>query len=357
MVLENSAKLLVQRLWSFGCSLKLAIALASAATLLIMGGSLVMHYNPAIFANMEQESMGRWFPEAWSRAPFLVAWLPLSGLCVLLLAINTLCCLFDWLSSFTARWRKSGEYLIHTGFILLTIAYLWGNISGFRSGPHRLAPGERMPIPEMPGYQLQLEEFTPQLEPNGRPLDMINKLTLWQDGRQVAQKTVRINHPLIYNGLVILPASFGRELQGFRFHMPGTGFVDLKPGSRLPISNGLSLLVDNFLPDAGQDRNGRVMPVGSRLNNPALQISLLGPNGTIWQGWYFLRRPLPERLVNAGVYLKPVQPVMTPFSLLTINRDPGDKTALAGGVCITVGVLFAFFSFYRKRVAGDRPEI
>ena len=161
----------------------------------------------------------------------------------------------------------------------------------------------------------------------------------------------------MYDGLVILPASFGRELQGFRFSMPGTGLVDLTPGSRLPISSGLSLAVDNFLPDAGQDRHGRVIPAGSRLNNPALQLSLLGPTGTIWQGWYFLRRPLPQGLVNAGVYLKPVEPVMATFSLLTINRDPGDKVALAGGVCITVGVLFAVFSFYRKRATGDRPEI
>ena len=357
MLLNNSAKNNLLKLWAFGCSLKLAIALASVATLLIMGGSLVMHYNPAIFAGLEQETMGRWLPQAMSRAPLLVAWLPLSGLCVLLFAMNTLCCLLDWLSSFRARWRKSGEYLIHVGFILLTIAYLWGNISGFRSGPHRLAPGDRMSIPEMPGYQLELEEFTPQLEPSGRPLDMVNKVALWKNDRRVAQKIVRINHPLIYDGLVILPASFGQELQGFRFHMPGIGFVDLVPGSRLSVSSGLSLAVDNFLPDAARDRQGRVIPVGSRLNNPALQLSLFGPTGTIWQGWYFLRRPLPEGLVNAGIYLKPVEPVLTPFSLLTINRDPGDKTALAGGVCITVGVLFAFFSFYRKRATGDRPEI
>ena len=357
MMLNSLARLFFSKLWAFGCSLKLAIALASAATCLIMVGSLIMHYNPAIFASMEQEIMGRWLPEAWSRAPLMVVWLPLSGLCVLLFAVNTLCCLLDWLSRFSARWRKSGEYLIHTGFILLTIAYLWGSISGFRSGPHRLAPGDRISIPKMPGYNLQLEEFTPQLEPGGRPLDMLNNVTLWKNGRQVAQKIVRINHPLIYDGLVILPASFDRELQGFRFHAPGIGFVNLTPGSRLPISGGRLIAVEDFLADAVRDRQGRVLPAGNRLNNPALRLSLHGPAGTIWQGWYFLRRPLPKGLANAGVYLKPVEPVLTTFSLLTINRDPGDKIALAGGICITVGTLFAFFSFYRKRVTGDRPEI
>jgi cytochrome c biogenesis protein len=337
--------------------LKLAIALASAATLLIMGGSLVMHYNPAIFTGMEQEIMGQWLPQAWSRAPLLVFWVPLSGLCILLFALNTLCCLIDWLTMLRVRWRKTGEYLVHAGFVLLTVAYLWGNLSGFRSGPHRLAPGDRMSIPNMPGYLLQLEEFTPQIEPGGRPLDMINKLALWKNGRQVLQKTIRINHPLIYDGLVILPSSYGQDIQGFRFHIPGTGFVDLAPGSRLPISSDLTLVVHRFLADARQDRQGRVMEIGSRLNNPALQLSLLGPSGTIWQGWYFLRRQLPEGMVKAGIHLRPVEPVLTTFSLLTINRDPGDKMALTGGFCITVGVIFAFFSFYRKRRISDRPEI
>jgi len=52
-----------------------------------------------------------------------------------------------------------------------------------------------------------------------------------------------------------------------------------------------------------------------------------------------------------------VEPVLSIFSLLTINRDPGNKVALTGGLMITVGVIFTFFSFYRKRTIGDRPEI
>ena len=277
MATGNQPKPLLLKLWAFACSLKLAIALASTATVLIMGGSLLMHYNPAIFADMEQEIMARWLPQAWSRAPLQVFWIPLSGLCVVMFAMNTLCCLIDWLSRISVRWRKTGEYLIHAGFILLIVAYLWGNLSGFRSGPHRLASGDRMSIPGMPGYLLQLEEFTPQIESSGRPLDMVNKVTLWKYGQRVAEKTVRINHPLVYDGLVILPSSYGQDIQGFRFHLPGTGFVNLEPGSRLQISPDLSLVVHNFLPDARQDRQGRVAQVSSRLNNPALQITLLGP--------------------------------------------------------------------------------
>ncbi|MDH3453882.1 MAG: cytochrome c biogenesis protein ResB [Desulfuromonadales bacterium] len=355
--LDRPSKSLGQRLWSFGCSLKLAIALASMATALIMGGSLVMHFNPAIFSGMEQEIMSRWLPQAWAQAPLLVLWVPLSGLCVLLFGINTLCCLIDWLFKIKARWRKTGEYLIHAGFILLVIAYLWGSIGGFRSGPHRIFPGERIALPNMPEYSLQLDEFTPRLEPSGRPLDMINRVSLWQDGELAARALVRINHPLIHDGLVILPTSFGQELQGFRFHMPGRGYVDLAAGSRLPVSPETTLVVLQLLPDARQDGQGRVMQVSDRLNNPAMLLSLSGPAGQLWQGWYFLRSPLPGALQEAGLALRPTEPLYKTFSLLTINRDPGDKLALVGSMCIAIGVILAFFSFYRKRAQGDRPEV
>lgn len=358
-MLENNqpSNRIIKQTWALACSLKLAISLASTATLLIMVGSLIMHFNPAIFGSMEQQVMGQWLPSAWQRAPLLVAWVPLSGICIVLFAINTLCCTIDWLLKIKSRWRKAGEYLIHTGFILLTVAYLWGSLSGFRSGPHRIFPGERVEIPEMPGYSLYLQEFTPQLEPSGRPLDMINKITLWKDEKEVAQATVKINHPLIYDGLVILPASFGQDLQGFRFHIPAIGFVNLTTGSRLPVSGDLTLVVERLLPNARRNSQGVVMSSGTRLINPAMQLSLRKGTEDVWRGWHFLRETTPDALTDAGVYLRPVEPIYRTFSLLTINRDPGDKIALLGGICVSFGVVFALFSFYRKRALGDRPEV
>lgn len=355
--LPSTEKSLPRRLWEFGCSLKLAIVLASLATLLIMGGSLAMHFNPRIFSSMDREIMGVWFPWAWQQAPQLVWWVPLSGLCLVLLAINTLCCLIDWLSTITRRWRKTGEYLIHTGFLLLVIAYVWGNFAGYRSGPHQLFPGDRLNIPNLPGYVLQLDDFTPQLSPQGQPLDMVNRVSLWRDEQQVAQTEVRINHPLLYNGLVVLPSSMGQELTGFRFHLPGRGLIDLSAGSRITLDNGTSLAVQKLLADARQHNNGEAIPVSDRLGNPAVLITLQSPAGQTWQGWHFLRNPLPAGMIEAGAFLRPIEPLFRTYSLLTINRDPGGALALIGSLCLSVGVVFAFFSFYRKRARGDRPEI
>jgi cytochrome c biogenesis protein len=353
----TDGRTLLQRLWNLGCSLKLAIYVASLATLLIMGGSLVMHAHPEIFAGMDAATVGDWFAGAWARAPQLVWWLPVTALCLVIFACNTLCCLLDWLTHFTARWRKSGEYLIHTGFLLLLVGYLWGNLAGFRSGPHRLAAGESLTLPAAPEYVLHLERFEPSFSAEGRPLDLHNQVALLHAGQEVARGSVRFNHPLLHDGLVILATSLDQRLTGFRCFLPGTGMVDLAPGSRVALPDGSTLAVLNLLADARQTGDGRVLPMGERLGNPAMQLLLLRPDGSSWQGWYFLREAPPQPLATAGAAPQPLQPLAGYVSLLTINRDPGAGLALAGGGCLTVGVLFAMLSFYRKRARGDRPQV
>lgn len=348
---------LSQRLWALGCSLKLAIYAASAATLLIMGGSLVMNAHPEIFGRMDETVIGLWFAGAWRRAPQLTWWLPLTALCLLIFGINTLCCLCDWLTNLRARWRKTGEYLIHTGFLLLLVGYAWGNLAGFRSGPHRLAPGETLDLARLPGYAVRLDRFEPSFSPEGRPLDMVSEVTVLREGSEVTHGTVRINHPLLHDGLIVLATSLDQRLAGFRCFVNGVGLVDLVPGARILLPDGKTLGVMALLADARRTADGRVVAVGDQLGNPAMQLLLLSPDGGIWQGWQFLREAPPATLLAAGAAPQPVEPLAGYVSLLTVNRDPGAGLALAGGSCLAVGVFFAFFSFYRKRTRGDRPQI
>ncbi|MDT8441073.1 MAG: cytochrome c biogenesis protein ResB [Desulfuromonadales bacterium] len=348
---------LPQRLWSWGCSLKLAIYVASLATLLIMGGSLTMHKHPQLFGPMDDMLMADWLAGAWQQAPQRVWWIPASALCLVIFAINTLCCLIDWLLKIGSRWRKTGEYLIHTGFILLVIAYGWNSFAGFRSGPHRLFPGERLELRPMPGYAIQLEEFTAELSDTGRPLDMINRLSLWRDEAPIKEREVRINQPLTHGGLVVLATSFGRSLTGFTFHLPGRGLLDLAPGSRLELDDGGSLTVLALLPNVRRTSADQVQPIGDQLGNPALQLRLQRADGSSWQGWYLLREPPPRELRAVNLHLRPMEPRFRDYSLLTINRDPGSGLAAAGALCMTFGVLLAFVSFYAKRARGDRPEV
>ena len=255
--------LLDSKSWKLFCSLKLAIVLASAVTLLTVGGSLLIPFNPRIFAALDSMPLGLWLSQIATQAPRMTWWIPVGGILVVLLGVNTLCCFIDWLCHFRARWRKCGEYLIHVGFVLILAAYLWGSQAGFRSEKNGLLIGQSKPLPQL-GVTLKLEAFEPVFNQAGRPIDMLNTLALYQGDQLLKRVQARTNHPLTWNGLVILPASYGQTMRG-------------------------------------------------------------------------------------GRYL--------PYSILTINYDPGANLAFTGAIAMGCGVMLTLVSFYRKRARGDRPDI
>jgi cytochrome c biogenesis protein len=251
------------KIWKLLCSLKLTIVLASAATLLAVGGSVLMPFNQRIFGSLDSMPLGLWLNSVAANSPGMTWWIPVGGIMVSLLALNTLCCFIDWLRFIKSRWRKCGEYLIHIGFVLILVAFLWGSQAGFRSEKNGLLAGQSKPLPQL-GVTLKLEAFKPVLAPNGRPMEMLNTLALFKGEQLLKRVQTRSNHPLTWNGLVVIPASYGQTMRGGRY---------------------------------------------------------------------------------------------IPYSILTINYDPGAKLAFAGSITMGCGVLLTLFSFYRKRALGDRPDI
>lgn len=227
--------------WTFLCSLKLAIVLASTATLVVMAGSLLILGKPELFAMMDSMPLGVWLSQVAGRSPLLTLWVPLAGLLLILLTCNTLCCFIDWALSFRSRWRKTGEYLIHLGFVMIIIAYIWGGLTGYRSTGNQIFVGQTIALKE-PGFYLRLEAFEPVLNSSGRPMDMHNSLVLLRGETELKRARVRINHPLIWNGLAILPASFGRTFTGYKTTSPGS--------RREPVYKTYSILTINNDPGA-----------------------------------------------------------------------------------------------------------
>jgi len=255
--------ILNSKVWKLCCSLKLTIVLASAATLVTISGSLLIPFNPKIFSGMDGMALGLWVEKVASQALGLTWWVPVAGLLIGLLGINTICCFIDWIFHFRARWRKCGEYLIHLGFILIVGAYAWGSLSGFRSENNAMLVGQSKNLPQL-GVVLKLESFEPVLAPSGRPMEMLNTLALYRGDELLKRVQTRSNHPLVWGGLVAIPVSYGQTVRGGRY---------------------------------------------------------------------------------------------APYSILTINYDPGAKLAFAGSIAMGCGVLLTLFSFYRKRKRGDHPDI
>ena len=79
-------------LWSWLCSLKLAIVLASLATAVLITGSVIMPGHMNVFGSMDQMPLHQWWTTVGRTVPQLTWWLIASGVLLALLGLNTLCC-------------------------------------------------------------------------------------------------------------------------------------------------------------------------------------------------------------------------------------------------------------------------
>ncbi len=109
------------------------------------------------------------------------------------------------------RWTKMATLLTHTGLVLFLLAAWITSNFGFEQGLV-VAEGESLTVQPIgtPGLLLvrNLGFEAPGFD-TGAPTDFTTRLAVYQDGEQIAEKTIRVNDPL--------------EVAGYTFHQNGFG--------------------------------------------------------------------------------------------------------------------------------------
>ena len=116
-----------------------------------------------------------------------------------------------WLYGDRNRWTKLATLLTHTGLVLFLVAAAVTSRFGDEQGLV-VAEGESLTVQPIgtPGLLLvrNLGFEAPGFE-TGNPTDFTTHLAVYRDGRQIADKTIRVNDPL--------------EVGGYTFHQNGFG--------------------------------------------------------------------------------------------------------------------------------------
>ena len=158
------------------------------------------------------------------------------------------------------RFRRSYRFtlVMHTGLVLLIAGAALSGALGYTQGI-LLTNGEALPVGKIGsagGLVVENRAFSAPRTESGAFADFTTELALYRDGAQVAEKVIRVNDPLMYDGWSFHQNFFGptvkleiRSITGdllWSGEAPLTATVEGAPYATLPIpgsSAGLELLL------------------------------------------------------------------------------------------------------------------
>jgi cytochrome c biogenesis protein len=253
------------------------------------------------------------------------------------------------------RWTKMATLLTHTGLVLfLLAAWITANF-GFEQGLV-VAEGESLTVQPIgtPGLLLvrNLGFEAPGFE-TGAPTDFTTRLAVYQDGDQIAEKTIRVNDPL--------------EVAGYTFHQNGFGpapDVVIRDRAGKPLWTGPIPMTDVAagLPFAEFAVPGRDVALQLLLQRASDGMGVLlvlpfhavgeNPDGTpVIEGLEPIVLTRGQTDTADGTDFSIELRSFSEFTLLIAKRDPGAGVVWTAFGFLIVGLLITFW-MPRRRVWG-----
>jgi len=253
------------------------------------------------------------------------------------------------------RWTKMATLITHLGLILFLLAAAVTSRLGDEQGLV-VAEGETMTVQPIgtPGLLLvrNLGFEAPGFE-TGKPTDFTTDLAVYQDGREVARKTIRVNDPL--------------QVDGYTFHQNGFGpapDVAIRDAAGKPLWTGPIPMTDAAagFPFAEFAVPGRDVVMQLLLQKGADGVGVLlvlpfrsdGTNADGTPAIVGLEPVVLERGQTAqpgGTDFTVELRSFSQFTLLIAKKDPGQGIVWFAFGCLITGLLITFW-MPRRRVWG-----
>jgi cytochrome c biogenesis protein len=253
------------------------------------------------------------------------------------------------------RWTKMATLLTHTGLVLfLLAAWITANF-GFEQGLV-VAEGESLTVQPIgtPGLLLvrNLGFDAPGFD-TGKPTDFTTHLAVYQDGKRIADKTIRVNDPL--------------EVAGYTFHQNGFGpapDVVIRDAAGKPLWTGPIPMTDQaagfpFAEFAVPGRDVALQLLLQRSSDGTGVLLVLpfhavgsNPDGSpVIEGLEPIALTKGQAETPAGTDFSIELRGFGEFTLLIAKRDPGANVVWSAFGFLIVGLLITFW-MPRRRVWG-----
>jgi len=246
-----------------------------------------------------------------------------------------------------------GADAVHLGLLIILCGGIASGLAGFRTDLVFLE-GETFSLPQAE-FKLRLDKFETEYYPDRSVKDWKSTLTVIEDNKSLLTRSIEVNHPLSYKGLVFYQSSYGWNWENAKLEIwvkkkNDPSFLkkfELQLGERVSLGDGetqISLL--NFVPDFVINEKNEIQTRSSEPNNPAVFIEGWEKNEKIFSGWIFAKFPDFDRLHSAkemdlSFELKSFHAGQ--YSVIQVAHDPGANLIWLGSAFLMVGLFLAFY--------------
>jgi cytochrome c biogenesis protein len=233
------------------------------------------------------------------------------------------------------RWGNWGSFLTHVSFVVLILGALIGSVMGFK-GYLMAGEGESVPIRTIEiskgkvneNFSVKINSVEDRILPNGERDNWYTDMTIVEGGKEVAQKTISVNHPLSYKGVTFYQSSYA----------PGALFTVEMNGQKTPVV--LQSRGGNYFQAPGTDL---FLILAAMKTDPTESIILY----QVYKGDG--QQPIKMGQLTAGqsenienaytlTFEKP-----SGFTGLQVKQDPGVAVVWLGSALLMIGLILSFY--------------
>lgn len=245
------------------------------------------------------------------------------------------------------RWGPFGRIVAHLSFVLILIGGLVGTAWGFRNEQFAVAVGSKAEVEYGTGMTVEVKSFSDSYYASGEPSDYASELVLYKDGVPVRTQTVRVNHPMRYDGVTFFQSFYG----------PAAVMQVKTAGGEVLFDEGVPLLW------ASKDEKHRIGQFW--LEDQSLTVFVVGAasglvDPTIAAGQMQLEvyragtdAPVAIQVVSQGERARIAGLDFTfarehQFTGLSVARDPGYTIVWIGATLLVIGMFIVFYFPHRR---------
>jgi len=250
------------------------------------------------------------------------------------------------------KYSRLAFFMTHLSILIIFLGALVGSFFGYK-GYVNIFEGETVSQVETRAgkiqklnFQVKCNTFHAEFYPGGMPMDYRSDLSIFQNGKEVIRKTIRVNDPLTFEGVTFYQSSYGGQPDQVAIEVVNRdgslkGSVTAPFGQRVAIPG----VADQV--EAADYQEHFHLPDGSE-GGRAIGLNIYPANGGPTGLWLLVDHPEYDQRRGRDTYFRVKELKLKKYTGLQVNRDPGEILVWLGSILLIAGIMIAFFMSHKK---------